>query len=147
MPQSKRPWIKYLLIAAAVAALYFINVEVQTRLGEKALAATGLETYSLDEAFAKARAENKLVLADLSAIWCPTCRNLDKQVFSDETVKEAIRRNYVFARIEFESDEGEAFQQRYDTRSFPSLLVLSPSGELVRELPVTTEPAAFISAL
>lgn len=145
--KKKLPILKYVIIAAAVAAAYFINVEVQTHFGEKALSATGLEIRSLDEALAVAKAENKVVLADLSAIWCPTCRNLDKHVFSNETVKTLIREKYVFARIEFETPEGEAFSKRYNARSFPTLLVLNATGQKLKELPITTDPIFFASQL
>lgn len=148
MPKNKKSWIKYPVIAAVIAvAAYFVNVEAQTRLGEKALAATGLEHHSLQDALQKAGAQQKLVLANLSAIWCPTCRALDKSVFSDDGVKQRLSENYVVARIEYESPEGEAFKQRYDATSFPTLLVLDPSGEALRELPVTTDPDAFLGFL
>ena len=135
-----------LLVAVVAVAAYFINVEVQTHLGESALAATGLEALPLDQALQKAAAEKKLVLANLSAIWCPTCRSLDKTVFADAAVKSAIADRFVFARVEYESDEGKAFQERYKTKGFPNLLLLSPSGELVKALPVTTDPAAFLKS-
>lgn len=147
LEKKKTPWLKFAIFAAIVAALYFINVEVQTRLGESVLAEMKLERHSLEQALAKAQADNKLVLADLSAIWCPTCRSLDKHIFSNPTVQNVINEKYVFARIEYESPAGEAFMERYDTRVFPTLLVLTPDGQKVRELPVTTEPAEFIQFL
>ncbi|EDY80515.1 hypothetical protein VDG1235_129 [Verrucomicrobiia bacterium DG1235] len=147
MPEKKTSWYKYLVVAAAIAAAYFANVEIQTYFGKKALEEMGLERHALPAAMQKAHAENKLVLADLSAIWCPTCRNLDKQVFSNPAVQKAINKKYVFSRIEYESDEGESFMEMYDARSFPTLLILSPSGEKLRELPVTTNPDEFIQSL
>ena len=147
MSKAKSPWLKYLVLAAVVVAAYFINVAVQTRLGEKALAETGLPHHSLDEAFAIAAATDKKVLAALSAIWCPTCRRLDKKIFSHPEVQSRIAQSYVFARIEFESEEGQAFKERYDVRSFPTLLVLDAQGSKRDELPVTFYPDEFISFL
>ncbi len=147
MPKKKSSWIKYAIVAAVVAAAYFINVEVQTRLGQSVLDEMQLQRHSLLEALAKAKAENKLVLADMSAIWCPTCRSLDKNVFSNPSVQEKINEKYVFARIEYESEEGERFMDTYDTRSFPTLLVLDPSGKKLNELPITTYPEEFIQFL
>lgn len=145
--RSNKSWLKFILLGIVLVGAYFLNVEIQTRLGEKALAAVPIEKHSLDQAFNKARAENKLVIADLSAIWCPTCRSLDKNLFSNPIVKEAIDQNYVFARIEYESPEGEAFQQIYNVRSFPTLLILAPSGTKIKELPVTTDPDEFIAEI
>ncbi len=147
MSEKKSSWLKYAIFAVVIAAAYFINVEVQTRLGQGVLDEMELERHSLPEAFAKAKAENKLVLADMSAIWCPTCRSLDKNVFSNPAVLAKINEKYVFARIEYESPEGEAFMETYNVRSFPTLLVLDSNGQKVKPLPVTTYPDEFIQFL
>lgn len=143
-----RPLLLKIAIVATIAlAAYFINVEVQTRLGERARAETGLQSLPLDQALAEATKSNKLVLAELSAVWCPSCRALDKTIFADEAVKKRIESAFVFARIEYESPEGEAFMERYNARGFPTLLVLDPSGNVVRRLPNTTDPSAFLDSL
>ena len=147
MPKKPKFLRSFLIIAAIAAATYFINVEVQTRLGESALEATGLEMRSLEEAQALAAKENKLVLADMSAIWCPSCRKLDKEVFSNDSVKAAIDERFVFARIEYESDAGKDFMTRYAIRGFPTILALNPDGSLVSQLPLTFDPAAYAANL
>ena len=138
---------RWAALAIVVTVGYFIMVEVQTRLGEKALAATGLISLPLEEALTRAASENKLVLAEMSAIWCPTCRALDKTIFIDPAVKTAIEEDYVFSRIEYESPEGKAFMDRYGVDRFPTLMLLHANGEIARHLPVTTDPAEFLQAL
>jgi thiol:disulfide interchange protein len=135
------------IIAAVVLLAYFAQVEINTYLGKRALAEMGLEPLPLTEAFAKAKQDSKLVLADLSAIWCPSCRKLDKQVLSHVEVKRAIAEKYVYARIEYESEDGKVFQKRYNVQGFPHLLILDPTGEVVRHLPVTFDPEAFAKQL
>ena len=134
-------------LAITVAVVYFGNVEVQSYLGRKAVAATGLEPVSLEQALVQARADDRLVLADMSAIWCPSCRRLDKKIFGNPAVQQAIRAKYVFSRIEYESDEGEAFMETYGVRGFPTLLILDAQGNLIRELPVTFDPEQFVANL
>lgn len=133
----------YLILAIAGLAVYFINVEVQTYFGERALRETGLEIASLEDAQATARETGRPILADLSAIWCPTCRKLDQTVFTDAGVHEELEQNFVFARIEYESDDGEKFMQRYNVRGFPNLLVLNADGKLIRQLPIVFDPNEF----
>jgi len=137
-------WLPYVLIPLVV---YFGNVEVQSYLGRQALEETGLAHIPLNEALAKAGAENKLVLADMSAIWCPSCRKLDQQVLANDAVKQAIAKDYVFSRIEYESDEGEAFMVKYQVRGFPTLLILDAEGNKLTQLPLTFSPAAFIDMI
>lgn len=146
-PDTKSTLRRWSIYAVIIAGIYFANVEVQTYLGKKALHATGLEVVELDRALALADREDKLVLADMSAIWCPTCRRLDRTVFSNSRVQDAIAASYVFSRIEYESAEGEAFMEKYNVFGYPTLLVLNPDGSLARRLPLTFDSDAFIAAL
>lgn len=120
---------------------------MQRHLGEKAFAATGLEANSLSAAMATAKAENKLVLADLSAVWCPSCRTLDREVLSNETVKAAIDAKYVFTRIEYDSQDGQSFMETYNVRGFPTLLVIDANGKMLRKLATSANPQAFADQL
>lgn len=148
IPNSKaKAWLSWLAVLAFVLAAYFINVEVQTWLGEKALAETGLTGLSLQEALSTAQKLDKNVLVDMSAIWCPTCRKLDKEIFSNDAVKAAINKHYVFSRIEYESEEGEKFMEKYQVRGFPTLLILDAQGKKIKQLDVVFGPQAFIQQL
>ena len=142
-----KKWIKYALIAIIPVVAYFVNVEWQTRQGQQALDATKLDFRPLDKALVKAKAENKPVLADFSAIWCPTCREMHATVFTDPTVKAAIESGYVLSRIDYESPEAPAFMAKYGVSGFPTLLVLNGDGKLLRRVPVTLDPAQFAASL
>ena len=139
-----KQWLPFVLLALLV---YFGNIEINSYLGREALAESELTRYALDEALDRARDENKLVLADIAAIWCAACRRLDKTVFSDATVLEVIDERFVFARIEYESDEGEAFIERYGVVGYPTLLILDADGNKLRRLPLTFSPQAFVESL
>ncbi len=108
---------------------YYGNKNVQTYLGQQALDETGLEILTLEQALEVANNTNKLVLADMSAIWCPSCRKLDKQVFSDEQVKTQLNQDFVYTRIEYESAEGNNFMQNHQVTGIPTLIVLNPGSE------------------
>lgn len=153
----KRTWFhsvlqnKQLISVAKIVILVLlvlgINRLVQSYLGESAYEKTGLGTLTLTEAVQQAQASNKLVLADLSAVWCPSCRKLDKQVLSQPEVKAAIEQSFVFTRIEYDSAQGEAFMQRFDVSGFPTLLVLDDKGDKLVQLPLTFDPTKFKSLL
>lgn len=144
---NSRLWRRLLIWAAIAAAVYFGNVQVQTWLGERARVATGLESCSLDEGLARAAASDRLVLADLSAVWCSSCRAFDRRVLADPGVQRVLEEKFVFVRVEYESDEGKAFRERYSVRGFPRILVLDAQGTLVRVLPAVDDPATFVTAL
>lgn len=129
------------------AAVFFGNLQLQTHLSRKALDATGLEIHGYDEGLALAAAEGKPVLAGLAALWCSSCRTFDSKVLADSTVRAEIERDYVFVRVEYGSEEGKAFRERYDVSGFPVFLVLDPDGSLVKRVPTVFEPDEFRRSL
>lgn len=147
-PAKKRPfWLRLLVIAIIGLAAYFVNVEIQSHLGKKVRAATGLELRGLAEATLIAAEQGKPILVELSAVWCPACRKFDKAVLSDPTVQTLINENFVFAHLEYESDEGKAFMERYQVRGFPTAYILDVDGALVRQLRTTMNPVEFSQQL
>jgi len=144
---TRRRLFMYASFAVVLLLFYFGNVAIQTHLGKKALSKTGLTHYDLETALEMAKDQSKPVLADLSAIWCPSCRKLDNTIFANALVKKKLEESFIFARIEFESPEGKAFQKRYDAPGFPTLLVLNDKGDLVKKLDITFDPQAFLALL
>ena len=126
---------------------YFAHTEWQTQRGEDALRSTSLDFLSLEQALVGSKAQGKPVLVDFSAIWCPTCREMHANVFTNTVVKQAIKEGYVLARVDYESPEAPAFMRRYEVQGFPTLLVLSDAGTLLRRVPVNFDPAAFAASL
>ncbi len=139
--------ISIIIFALVAVSAYFINVEVQSYWGREALAKAALTNLPLAEALTKAKAENKLVLVDVSAIWCPTCRRLDNDVFSDARVKQTINEKFLFSRLEYESPEGTEFLKKHKAVGFPNLWLLDSSGNVVKRLKVTFDPTEFLSQL
>jgi thiol:disulfide interchange protein len=138
----------WILVAAVVATgSYFAHTAWQTQRGEAALRATALEFLPLERALALAKTQGKPVLVDFSAIWCPTCRVLHAEVFTNATVKQAITSGYVLSRVDYESPEARVFMQRYAVQGFPTLLVLSAEGQLVRRVPISFDPATLAATL
>lgn len=111
--------------------------------GKRAFAQTGLEPLTLAEAKALSSTTGKPILADLSAYWCTFCIKLDREVLADPRVNQIIREHYIFARIDSEAEGASEFRQQYQAFTYPTLLALKPSGELITKLPIVYEPGAF----
>ena len=106
---SKYIW--FLLLAFPVVA-YFVNHQRQSHLGRKAVAETGLEAKKFDNAPQKTKHQDKLVLTEVYAIWCPSCRQLEQRVFSGTEVQKAIQKSFIFAEIDDETEDGSSFFER-----------------------------------
>lgn len=138
---------KVLLLALVGLSAYFINVELQSYFGRQALANTGLPILTIDQAMKKAQLENKQILVDVSAIWCPNCRRLDREIFSNELVKTILNEKFVFVRLEYESDEGTNFLEKHNANGFPTLWILDNTGKTIKQLGITFAPDEFIKQL
>lgn len=139
-----KPLFSLIVFAIIAVSAYFINVEVQTYFGQQALEKTGLVSLPFEQALNQAKNEKKLVLVDVSAIWCPTCRRLDNEVFADDDVRRFIKEKFVFSRLEYESDEGQKFLEKYKASGFPNLWLLDGDGKVVKRLKVTFDKGEFL---
>ncbi len=147
----KRIWsnrsISWFVVALIAVGIYFGNVEAQSYLGRRAITNTQLISVPFDEARAKAEREDKLILVDVSAVWCSNCRKLDNEVFSNPDVRKMINDKYIFSRIEYESGQGQMFLKAYETSGFPNLWLIRGDGTVVKQLNVTYSPDEFLVGL
>lgn len=143
----RRPWLALLALAVLFAAGLLIHRQVQAALGRRALAATRLVSTPLPAALAAAQAAGKLVLVEVAALWCPSCRRLDQEVFAHPEVRRRLGTELIFTRLDYESPEGRAFTAARGVRSFPTLWLLDGEGRVVRRLELTFAPEAFLAQL
>lgn len=143
----RRPWLALVALAVLVPAGLLLHRQVQAALGRRALAATHLVSTPLPAALATAQAAGKLVLVEVAALWCPSCRRLDQEVFAHPEVRRRLGTELIFTRLDYESPEGRAFTAARGVRSFPTLWLLDGEGRVVRRLELTFDPAAFLAQL
>lgn len=90
---------------------------------------------------AKASAEQKPMLLDFTGSdWCGWCIKLDKEVFSRDAFRDYAADSLVLVELDFprgkpQTDEvkaqNEALAEKYGIRGFPTIVLLSPEGELI----------------
>lgn len=102
---------------------------------------------SLEEAQAKAKAENKLVFVDVGAYWCPPCQKLDEKVFVLPEIGKALGEGYVAVHVDAEKGEGPEVVREYNVQAYPTLLVLEPGGMEKGRVVDFIEPDALLTAL
>ena len=112
---------------------------------------------AIDAALSKARAENKRVLISMGGNWCPDCRVLSGMM-EVPGLADMIERRFEVVKVDvgrpLATETGDAFAgyernaevaARFGAEGFegvPTLLVLTPSGELLN----ADEPSIFRNA-
>ena len=149
MNPTLKKWLKNLisLVVFGVSLLAALWLTSPDRLGRAAFAATGLPERTWSEVQSLAREQNKPLLLDFSAYWCGYCRQLDREVLSDERVKTRIDEHYIFVRLDSENLDTIGLMRQYGVQGFPTLIITAADGTLLRQLPSSAEPDAFLQAL
>jgi thiol:disulfide interchange protein len=135
------------IIAVMFAVIFFGGKQVQIWLGQKALDETGIAFQSYETAIEEASASGKPVLLEFGAVWCGSCRKLNKQVMADERVRDKIHQNYVAAHVEWTVEEDRPIFQHFGVESFPQIIIMNPDSGEYRRLPITFEPEQFLELI
>jgi uncharacterized protein YyaL (SSP411 family) len=78
----------------------------------------------------EARREGKPVFLSLSAVWCHWCHVMDETTYSDDGIMRFINENFIPIRVD--ADMRPDVDSLYNQGGWPSTLVLSPDGEIIK---------------
>ncbi|HEY9180767.1 MAG TPA: DUF255 domain-containing protein [Candidatus Baltobacteraceae bacterium] len=81
------------------------------------------------EAFDRAKREEKPVLLSISAVWCHWCHVMDETSYSSDAVIAAINERYVAVRVD--NDRRPDVNARYNQGGWPTTAFLTPDGTLI----------------
>ncbi|WCL48579.1 thioredoxin family protein [Leptospira sp. GIMC2001] len=87
---------------------------------------------SILKAMEKAKKENKPIFVELYADWCVYCKTLEKNIFPDPQVTQALS-GYIPVRLN--GEEYPNFMDRYNAVGFPTLLFLDKHSNFISKLP------------
>lgn len=82
-----------------------------------------------DDAFAEARETDRIILLDISAVWCHWCHVMDDTSYSDPETAELINGSLVPVRVD--TDRMPDVNERYNMGGWPTTAFLVPSGEVL----------------
>jgi uncharacterized protein YyaL (SSP411 family) len=96
-------------------------------------------------AFARARAEDKLILVNVAAGWCHWCHVMDERTFADDEVAALIAERFVAIRVD--ADARPDVAERYQRWGWPATAVLTPDARPVTERRGYQEARGFAKLL
>ena len=109
---------------------------------------------SYEVAAAAAAASNKPILADFTGSnWCHWCVKLKEDVFETEEFKTWAHENVVLLELDYPKPDTQSpeikkqnadLAKKYDVTGYPTVLLLSPQGEVLGKLGYTSEASRWI---
>jgi uncharacterized protein len=117
-------------VAAVVLLTSAAGVAAAAPAGAPTVAPIAWQDWS-DGAFERARADGRLVLLDLGAVWCHWCHVMEETTYQDPEVKALVQSRFVAVRVD--QDARPDLSNRYEDYGWPATVVFDAAGqELVK---------------
>ena len=91
-----------------------------------------------DHPFVTAKAQKRLVILDLEAVWCHWCHVMDEKTYADPKVQSLIAAKYLAVRVD--QDGNPALSMRYGDWGWPATIIFGPDGTEIAKLRGYVEP-------
>ncbi|MEO7861492.1 MAG: DUF255 domain-containing protein, partial [Nitrospirales bacterium] len=82
-----------------------------------------------NEAFGRAQAEDKLIILDLTAVWCHACHVMDQTTYANPRIVQLLNAKFIPVRVD--TDQRPDLDARYRAGGWPTINVLLPTGEIL----------------
>lgn len=129
-------WIKKGIGVFMLLTAFFYGQVVYSQLTASTFSAS-----SLSDLLQEAKDQNRFVLIDFYAEWCPPCKTLDKKVFSHPKVQEALTQKWKFIKIDCTRETKQCREaiDKYGVYGWPTLIFLDrQNNEVIAERLVGT---------
>lgn len=126
-----------LLILAAVTSLALASDFPKGSPDFKTSSATALSA---------AKESGKPVIMVFSAVWCPPCQAMKKDVYPSEAVK-AYHDKFIWAYIDVDDPNNEGVSSKYGVSSIPHIEFLNAEGKELDKQIGGNSPEAFAKKL
>lgn len=126
-----------LIVVIVLGIMAFIYFRSNPKVDFKEDSANGIhfQKGNYQEALDLAKKENKVVFLDIYATWCGPCKQLKKYTFADKSAGDFFNTNFVNMALDGEQEEGAALAQKFEIRAYPTLMFITPEGELIIKSP------------
>lgn len=89
------------------------------------------ESGDFNTALSKAAQEKKLLFIDFYTTWCGPCKQMSKEVFTNDGVADYFNKQFVNLKIDAEKGEGVDLAKKFQVKGFPTFVILNHTGEEV----------------
>lgn len=140
-----------LLLAAFAAPFAFAQ-------DDASVAAEGVAWKPFEEAVSLAAKQQKKLLIDVYAPWCPWCRRLQREVYTDPAVQRYLSDTFVVTRLNGDDSASSLTFKTYTltpaelaqglmAQGFPTTVFLAADSEYITRLPGFVDAGEFLQIL
>ncbi|MGE5363397.1 MAG: thioredoxin family protein [Bacteroidota bacterium] len=122
---------RFTVYLAVLSIIFSCSLQSQTPAADQGEKGIKFEHSTWSGILEKARQEGKPVFLDAFASWCSPCKWMAKNIFTNDTVAQFYNANFISAKIDMEKGEGLEIAKKYGVRAYPTMLYISPEGEMI----------------
>lgn len=97
----------------------------------------------INKAFEDIRNSEKILMVDVYTDWCSWCKELDKNVYSNEDVKNEIK-DFISLKLDGENENNLEFVTKYKINGYPTVIFFNSNGEILSLLEGYADYSDFI---
>ena len=125
-----------------IFSLAFLSLSISVIAQTKSI---NFEHVSFAELKAKAQKEHKLIFVDAYTTWCGPCKQMAKNVFTNDAVADFYNFSFINAKIDMEKGEGIELAKQYEVKCYPNLLFIDGDGNIVHRVAGSMSAKEFIN--
>ena len=135
-----------------ICLLFLLGFFIFSCSAEKETAGAKIQwETNVQSAFQQAKLNQKPLLIDFMATWCPPCQKMEATTFSDTAVIEKAS-EFITVRVDVDKqgDLANAFQanaRKYDGVGIPNILFMSPDSEKITHVLGYQTPEAMAALM
>lgn len=88
---------------------------------------------SIEQVTAQSKRENKPVFLLAHASYCSSCKKMIRTVFPEKEIGDLFNKSFINAQVDIESEEGKRIVKEYEINGTPTLLFLTPDGQVINK--------------
>jgi len=106
--------------------LFFLLVTINYSFGQ-------FNQSNYNNAFKKAKSEEKVILLFVTAEWCGPCKYVKKLFKEDKDIRKLIEDKYVLISCDFDTKEGKKLKRRFSKfeNGIPKLIVINSQEKYI----------------
>src|SRR6185437_657843 len=98
-----------------------------------------------DQVFEKARAENKIVVLDLEAVWCHWCHVMEERTYSNPAVERLMNSSVIAVKVD--QDSRPDLSNQYPDYGWPATIIFNSDGTELAKRAGFIEPDEMVGLL